>query len=44
MPDLAFSSANNIIQSWTCQQLITTLGANQGYDVKAPAESKKEDK
>ena len=44
MPDLSYSSTNSIIQSWTCQQLVTVLGINQGYDVKAPKEVKKEEK
>ena len=44
MPDLAFSSTNSVLQSWTCQQLVTTQGLNRGYDVKAPVKSEKEDK
>jgi hypothetical protein len=45
MPDLAFSNANNITDSWTCQQLLNTSTANLGYDVKEPDEedTKEED-
>lgn len=44
-PDLAFSNAGNINDSWTVQQLVVSPGnVNAGYDTKAPTEEPKEDK
>lgn len=47
MPDLAFSGAGNINDSWTVQQLVqTSTNLNVGYDTKAPvkAEEPEEEK
>lgn len=44
VPDLAFSGAANISDSWTCQQLANrTPAVNLGYDAKAPGETRKEE-
>jgi hypothetical protein len=40
MPDLAFSGAGNVSDSWTCQQLVQNATQNLGYDVKDPEEDK----
>jgi hypothetical protein len=40
MPDLAYSKAGNINNSWTVQQLVqSSANLNLGYDTKAPVKA-----